>query len=346
MLSVLSPFEVADRDTSGIGKDIWKHQNVPFVELCVCFGVDRTVGSLNDQIGFDLIDIFGGDDIPKRRWNQELNVQSQKLIRIDPLGPLVTSEQTFVLQNIGEHLRNVEPLGIHIGTRDIADGHDRKGRFVQVLGRMGPDVPKALDGSAGQLGFSIESLEHLDRQGPDAPSGRFFTTAGTVLFNRFARDHSRIETMVLLPLIPKPGHDFVVGTHIGRRDVRVGPDNLMNLVDKRPGDPLKLPFRESARIDPYATFSSSIRKVHNGGFPCHQRSQRSDLVEVHRRMIPKPTFHRPARIVVLDSIPQNRFDFSIVSLKGDLDGHLSLRCDQQLACPIWKFQLIGCLIEI
>ena len=206
---------------------------------------------------------------------------------------------------------------------------------------MGADVSEALDGGAALLRLDIDSLEQFHRESSNTAPGGFFTPACAVLLHGFAGDDRRIEPMVFFPLVAEPRHHFVIGSHVG-----IGTDDLVDLVHERTRHALHLPFRQCFWIDTDATFRAAVGEIHNSGFPCHQRCECADFVEIHRWVVTQPTFHRSTSIVVLNAIAEDRFDPAIIPFKGDLDRHFPFGCRQQLTHPIGHLHLISRLTEI
>ena len=66
----------------------------------------------------------------------------------------------------------------------------------------------------------------------NAATGRFLAARNAVVLDRLARDHARIEAVVLVVLVHDPGHDAMVRAHVGRRNVGVRSDHVVDLVDE------------------------------------------------------------------------------------------------------------------
>ena len=50
--------------------------------------------------------------------------------------------------------------------------------------------------------------------------------------DRFAGDDARAEAVIFLILVHDPGHDLGVRSHVGRRNVDVGADHVVDAVDE------------------------------------------------------------------------------------------------------------------
>jgi hypothetical protein len=160
------------------------------------------------------------------------------------------------------------------------------------------------------------------------------------------RHHGRAEAVVLGVLVHDPGHFLRARAHVGRGDVAVGPDDVVQFVDKLAGDPLEFAPAERERIDGDASFGAAVGQIDHGRFPGHQRCQRAHFVEIDLRMKPQPPLHRPPRIVVLHAVADERSQLAVVHLDRDLDLHLALGHQQQAAHIVAEVHVIGGPIEI
>ena len=112
--------------------------------------------------------------------------------------------------------------------------------------------------------------------------------------------------MILAVLAHEPCHNFMIRSHIGRWNIRIGPKDVVYLVDEHPRETFTLRGAEGARIDGNTTFRPAIRDVDDGCLPGHQRCQRAHFVEVHEMVVAEPAFHRSSRSVVLNAIADPR----------------------------------------
>ena len=127
---------------------------------------------------------------------------------------------------------DIQSSRIVVGTADVADGNHRKLRFAQELCGMCADVAKALDRNLGLLRLPAEPLHQFDCQQSYPTTCRLFSPFGAILFHGLAGDHRGVETMVLLPLVSKPRHHSMIGSHIGRGDVGVGSHDVVDLINE------------------------------------------------------------------------------------------------------------------
>ena len=152
-----------------------------------------------------------------------------------------------------------------------------------------------------------------------------------MIFHWLARDAGGRKAVEFVVLVHDPGHHLGRGSHVGGWDVNVWADEVMQVIDEPPGDPLKLSGGERCRVDCDAPLRPTVGNIDHGRFPGHQRRQGSDLVEIDLRMVPQPSLHRAAGVVVLHPVADECGHLSGVELDRNLHLHLPLRGEQQAA---------------
>jgi hypothetical protein len=115
----------------------------------------------------------------------------------------------------------------------------------------------------------------------------------------------------------------------------------MNLVDEFSCDPFEFFDTERSRIDGDAPLRAAVRQIDDGCLPGHQRRQRADFIQVDVVMIAQATLHRPAGVVVLHAVADERLQPAVVHLDGNLHLHFPLGRQQQLAERLRQLQPIG-----
>ena len=103
---------------------------------------------------------------------------------------------------------------------------------------MRTNVSETLDRHLGVFWQSAKSLEQFEGQDTAATTGRFFTTFGPIVLDRLASNTGRIEAMLFFPLVSNPSHGFRIRPHVRCRNVFVGPNDFMYLVDELSADAL------------------------------------------------------------------------------------------------------------
>ena len=194
--------------------------------------------------------------------------------------------------------------------------------------------------------LAAEPAQELRHDDPDAAAGCFFAAMQTVQLHRLAGDTRRRETVILFVLIRDPGHRLGARAHVGSRDIAVGAEHVVDFVDEFSSDPFEFAAAVFTRVDRDPPFGSAVGKIHDGRLPGHQCSQRAHLVEIDFVVVTQPSFHRPARVIVLDAVPLKNSQFAVVQFDGDLDGDFAARRDEQFAHARGQFQNIRSLIKV
>src|SRR5690606_2907072 len=119
-----------------------------------------------------------------------------------------------------------------------------------------------------------------------------------------------------------PGHDLRIGPHVGRGDVLVGADEVVDLLDEPPSEPFELLLRQLAGIAIDSALAAAEGDIDNRGFPGHEAGERPRLVLVDVWVIAQATLIRPTRVVMLNPITDEIPELARVELNRDLDPQL------------------------
>ena len=165
------------------------------------------------------------------------------------------------------------------------------------------------------LRLAAQPAENLQREDTDAAAGRLFAAGDAVILDRLASDDAWVKAVVLIVLAHDPGHRLGVGSHVGRWDVDVGADDVMNLIDELAGDPLLLGETKGARVDGDPPLGAAVGNVHHRGLQRHQRREAADFVEVDLGVITEAPLHWSAGVVVLHPIADVGGDLALISLE-------------------------------
>src|SRR5439155_24138665 len=131
----------------------------------------------------------------------------------------------------------------------IAHGEDLVLRCVQELGGVRADVAEALQGDPRLLRLAPQVRKKLEGDDAHAAASRVLAAFDAVMLDRLAGDAGLIEAVILFPLIANPGHLAPRSAHVGGGNVLVRPEDVVNLVDEMPRDPLQLFDAEPPRVD-------------------------------------------------------------------------------------------------
>ena len=151
--------------------------------------------------------------------------------------------------------------------------------------------------------------------------------------------------MVPAVLAHNPSHHVGVRSHVGCGNIFVGPNEIVNLVHEGARDVFQFTQTALTRIDGDSALGTSVRNIHDGGFPRHQRRQRAHFIQVDFGVISQTTFKRTSRNCRAARDIQSRFVMNRHPFDGHLNLDFSLGRKQQTAKAFIQLQTIRSLRE-
>ena len=152
----------------------------------------------------------------------------------------------------------------------------------------------------------------------NAPSGCFFTAFAAVQFERLSGDAGGLKPVVLLVLVHEPGHHLAIGPHIRCGNIGIGSHHIVDLIHKLTSQSLELPLAQAAGVDGNPPFGPPVGKIHHGGFPGHQLSQRLHFFIIHFGVISQSPFHGATGTVMLNTVTDKGPNLAIIQPDGQL----------------------------
>ena len=173
-----------------------------------------------------------------------------------------------------------------------------------------------------------------------AAGGRL-PAVGPLERDRLAGDDRRRVAVQLAVLVHHPGHHLGVRVDVGRHDVALRAEHLLDLVHERARDRLELVRRElvGRAVDP--ALRAAERNADDRGLPRHQRRERAGLVEVDLGVVADAALVRPARAVVLDAEAREDVQAPVGEPDRDLDLDLAVGRGQDVAHVVLDPQPVG-----
>ena len=143
-----------------------------------------------------------------------------------------------------------------------------------------------------------------------------------------------------------PRHRLGVRADVGRRDVRVGTDDPLELGREAPRHGLQLLRAHRGRVAGDAALRAAERDVDEGALPGHPHRERADVVEVGRGVEAEAALGRSTRDVVLDPIALEDLERAVVALHREVDGVLTLRHAQDRPDAGLEGEVVGGGVEL
>ena len=194
-------------------------------------------------------------------------------------------------------------------------------------------VPGGLDLQPGQSAFD---------QVNNAASGRLAPAGGAADRHRLA-GHDLADRMADIGGIGvhEPGHDLLVGAHVGRHDVGMRPDERDHLLHIAAGHRLQLTLRQLGRVAGDAALGAAIGQAGQRAFPAHPDRQRPDLADIDIGGEADTALGRPKRQVMLYSIALEHGGRPVIHMDRDRHADRALRVQKAVAFIERDAQMIG-----
>ena len=199
------------------------------------------VRALEQDLGVEQVGVVGVDHAAERGGDEDVALEREQLLgrdRLDAraveLGQLAAAADVR-LQRLGvEPVLGVDrAVGVGGGDDGAAElGHDARGPRA--------DVAEALDDDARVGGLQAERGRGLAEHVDEPAAGRRLAAVGALERDRLAGHDRRRVAVQLAVLVHHPGHRLRVGADVGRRDVALRAEHLLDLVDERARDLLQL----------------------------------------------------------------------------------------------------------
>jgi hypothetical protein len=146
--------------------------------------------------------------------------------------------------------------------------------------------------------------------------------------------------------IHDPGHDLRIRADVRRRNITIRTDQNADFRCIAAGQPLEFTHRQRARIDNHRAFCTAVGNIDRRALPCHPHAQCAHIIDRDLRMVANAPLCRTACNVVMDTVPDERFDPTIIHLDRKRHRQFTLRNSQDAAETGFELQEIGCNVEL
>ena len=198
---------------------------------------------------------------------------------------------------------DVEAGGVVERDRVVADADDFDAARARPSAACEPTLPKPWTIAVGLDGLEPQPLEGAKRQERDAVAGRLAPPERAARADRLAGDDlGHGDALVHRIGVHEPGHDLLVGAHVGRHHVDARADEGDHLLHVAARQVFQLADRQRRGVDRDAALAAAIGQVGERAFPAHPDRQRRDLADVDLGRKSRAALGRAQRQVVLHPV--------------------------------------------
>ena len=335
MLQVLEPLEVRASDTATVGEQIGGAHDAALDKDLLSSESSGAVGSLEDSLDLDLASVFLVERFLNSGGDQEVSGLFQEKGGVFKLSINGTGESVkgALLGHPVLHSLHVEALSVVNCGVVLNDSGNFATVFLNKLASPVSDGTEALDNKSmisdaeRASNFLDEALvgEKLTDAVVDAESGGFLATVDATLLDELA-SAAALSIDILLTLdihvgVLDPGHDLLVGSHVGAEAVDSGSNKA--LLDKLhgvlAGHTLKLALGEFAGVDCDTTLSSTEGNVGNSKFESHEARESFNFLEVDVLRVAGSTLARELVGRVLCAVAGDSVEVAVVATEWDVE---------------------------
>src|SRR5208337_2942661 len=166
-LTVLNPLEVRSRHAAGVGQDVRDDEDALVGEHLVGDRGSGSIGAFTDDTRLNALGIAAGDHVFGRRGDQDFALRREHFDRIVGLGPFKPQDRAVALAILDQRA-NVNAIGVEEAPIVFGDANDLVALVLHELGRIGSDIPEALNNHPASVAPHVQVLEGLIADHADA----------------------------------------------------------------------------------------------------------------------------------------------------------------------------------
>ena len=209
------------------------------------------------------------------------------------------------------------------------------------------DVAEALDGHPCAAKLQA-NLAHRLPEDVDEPAPGGVAAAGRAADEkRLARHDTGHRTALGHRVrVHDPGHDLLVGAHVGSRDVQIRADHQHDLGGVAPGHVLELLPAHRARVAGHPALRAAIGQLHQGALPAHEHRERRHLRKRDARVVADAALGGAEDRAVMDPVAQKDLGPPVVHSRGHADDQRPSRIAQPLVNVGIERQPLGDRVQL
>ena len=297
VIKVLQPFEVGAGDTTTVDEHVWGGNNSSANKDLLGSVSCGSVGTFEDGIDLDVFGVTGVEGLLSGSGDHAVGVLEKEGLRVltNSLGGIRVGGEGSMFNHEILNLLDVKTIGVVDGGVVLDDGSDLATIRLDELGGPVADGTEALHDEslvfyaqaeidAVSEGLGIEELTHgvvdtetsgLSTAG-DTTLGNELSSAATLGIDIGLTTHVHVGVL-------DPGHNLLVGTHVGSEAINLGTDKALldELHGVLTGDSLDLGLGVLLWVNFYTALGAAEGNVGDREFECHQGGQSLDFLQIY-----------------------------------------------------------------
>ena len=243
-----------------------------------------------------------------------------------------------MLDHVGLDLLDIETGGVVNGRVVFNDSGDDTTILLDELGGPVADGTETLNDEGLVLDSKVEvdtidkglGVKELTDGVVDTKTGRFGSSSNTTLGDELTSATSfSVDISLTFDVhvgVLDPGHNLLVGTHIGSETINLGTDKALldQLHGVLTGDSLDFVLGVLSGVNLDSTFSSTEGNISDSKLEGHQGSESLDFLKIDVIRVTSATFDGELVSGVLSSIAGDGLEGAIISTEWDVESHDSL----------------------
>ena len=296
VIEVLQPLEVGAGDTTTVDEHVWGGNNSSAGEDLLGGVGGGAVGTFEDGLNHHVFGVTSVEGLLSGSGDHAVGVLEKEGLRVltNSLGGIRVGGEGSMLNHEVLDLLNVKTIGVVDGGVVLDDGSDLATILLDELGGPVADGTETLNDE----GLILDTKAKIDARSEglgveeftdsvvDTETSRLGTTSDTALGNELSSATSLgvdvcLATNVHVGVLD-PGHDLLVGTHVGSEAINLGTDKA--LLDKLhgvlAGHSLEFALGVLLGVNFDTTLGTTEGDVGDGELECHQGGQSLDFLQI------------------------------------------------------------------
>ena len=296
VIKVLQPFEVGAGDTTTVDEHVWGGNNSSAGEDLLGGVGGGAVGTFEDGLNHHVFGVTSVEGLLSGSGDHAVGVLEKEGLRVltNSLGGIRVGGEGSMLNHEVLDLLNVKTIGVVDGGVVLDDGSDLATILLDELGGPVADGTETLNDE----GLILDTKAKIDARSEglgveeftdsvvDTETSRLGTTSDTALGNELSSAASLgvdvcLATNVHVGVLD-PGHDLLVGTHVGSEAINLGTDKALldELHGVLAGHSLEFALGVLLGVNFDTTLGTTEGDVGDGELECHQGGQSLDFLQI------------------------------------------------------------------